>query len=161
MLRCKVSFGEANWTSLSQDHNFVKPNDERALQLMDHAARDVMNEFKDIILAFGESDEYRCVCVLIKRKRTHHLSFLFRKSTQVYNRRQAKIMTTVTSLFTASYVHNWSKYITDTSLQYLPSFDGRIVLYPSCREVRDYFSWRQADSKSHYVHSVCMTSESR
>lgn len=26
---------------------------------MDHAARDVMNEFKDIVLAFGESDEYR------------------------------------------------------------------------------------------------------
>ncbi len=44
---------------LSEEHNFVKPNDERALQLMDHAARDVMNEFKDIILAFGESDEYR------------------------------------------------------------------------------------------------------
>lgn len=46
-------------TRLSDEHNFTKPNDERALQLMDHAARDVMNEFKDIVLAFGESDEYR------------------------------------------------------------------------------------------------------
>lgn len=27
--------------------------------LMDHAARDVMEEYKDIVLAFGESDEYR------------------------------------------------------------------------------------------------------
>lgn len=44
---------------LSQDHDFAKPNDERALQLMDHAAKDVMKEFKDIVLAFGESDEYR------------------------------------------------------------------------------------------------------
>ena len=51
----------ADWPSLSQDHEFVKPNDERALQLMDHAARAVMDEFKDIVLAFGESDEYRCV----------------------------------------------------------------------------------------------------
>ena len=51
----------ADWTRLSQDHEFVKPNDERALQLMDHAARDIMHEFKDIVLAFGESDEYRCV----------------------------------------------------------------------------------------------------
>ena len=49
---------------LSEEHNFVKPNDERALQLMDHAARDVMNEFKDIVLAFGESDEYRLVSLL-------------------------------------------------------------------------------------------------
>ena len=39
----------------------MKPNDERALQLMDHAAKDVMNEFKDIVIAFGESDEYRHV----------------------------------------------------------------------------------------------------
>ncbi|KIP07646.1 hypothetical protein PHLGIDRAFT_70673 [Phlebiopsis gigantea 11061_1 CR5-6] len=121
---------------LSQDHNFSKPNDERALRLMDHAARDVLNEFKDIVIAFGESDEYRLVF-------TH---FLFRKSTQVYNRRHAKIVTTVTSLFTSSYVFNWSKYMTDTPLQYPPSFDGRAVLYPSPQEVRDYFSWRQADT---------------
>lgn len=46
-------------TRLSEVHKFAKPNDERALQLMDHAARDVMNEYKDIVLAFGESDEYR------------------------------------------------------------------------------------------------------
>ena len=27
---------------------------------MDRAARCVMHEFSDIVLAFGESDEYRC-----------------------------------------------------------------------------------------------------
>ncbi|KAI0787729.1 tRNAHis guanylyltransferase [Fomes fomentarius] len=116
---------------LSEEHNFVKPNDERALQLMDHAARDVMNEFKDIVLAFGESDEY---------------SFLFRRSTSLYNRREAKILSTVASLFTSSYVFNWSIYVPDTPLKYCPSFDGRIVLYPSANVVRDYFSWRQADT---------------
>jgi tRNA(His) guanylyltransferase len=26
---------------------------------MDHAAQDVMAEYKDIVLAFGESDEFR------------------------------------------------------------------------------------------------------
>ncbi|GJE88705.1 tRNAHis guanylyltransferase [Phanerochaete sordida] len=116
---------------LSQDHDFVKPNDERALQLMDHAARDIMHEFKDVVLAFGESDEY---------------SFLFRKSTTLYNRREAKILTTVTSLFTSSYVLNWPRYFPNSSLKYCPSFDGRIVLYPSEKEVRDYFAWRQADT---------------
>ncbi|EIW57505.1 tRNAHis guanylyltransferase [Trametes versicolor FP-101664 SS1] len=116
---------------LSAEHDFAKPNDERALQLMDHAARDVMNEFKDIVLAFGESDEY---------------SFLFRKSTTLYNRRESKILSTITSLFTSSYVFNWPKYLPDTPLKYCPSFDGRIVLYPSITAVRDYFSWRQADT---------------
>lgn len=46
----------------SDEHNFIKPNDERALKLMDHAAKDVMDcqEYKsDIVFAFGESDEYR------------------------------------------------------------------------------------------------------
>ena len=73
------------------------------------------------------------------------LSFLFRKDTTLYNRRQAKIVSTVTSLFTASYVLNWPKYLPDTPLKYPPCFDGRATLYPSPREVRDYFSWRQAD----------------
>ncbi|KAJ3520886.1 hypothetical protein NM688_g9096 [Phlebia brevispora] len=116
---------------LSQDHDFTKPNDERALQLMDHAARDIMNEFKEVVLAFGESDEY---------------SFLFRKSAAVYNRRHAKILSTITSLFTSSYVFNWARYFPETRLLYPPSFDGRVILYPSSQEVRDYFSWRQADT---------------
>ena len=27
----------------------------------------------------------------------------------------------------------------------MPSFDGRVVLYPSIKTLRDYLSWRQAD----------------
>lgn len=42
-------------------HGFAKPNDERGLRLMDHAAMDLMREYKDVVLAFGESDEYRRV----------------------------------------------------------------------------------------------------
>ncbi|KIJ52478.1 hypothetical protein M422DRAFT_243262 [Sphaerobolus stellatus SS14] len=115
----------------SDTHAFAKPNDERALQLMDHAARTVMDEFTDITLAFGESDEY---------------SFLFRKSSSLYKRRATKIITTLTSLFTSAYVMHWAEYFPDLPLQYPPSFDGRIVVYPSIPEVRDYFSWRQTDT---------------
>ena len=50
----------------SEKHEFTKPNDVRALQLMDHAARDLMEEYPDIILAFGESDEFRLVFLTIK-----------------------------------------------------------------------------------------------
>jgi tRNA(His) 5'-end guanylyltransferase len=114
-----------------------------------------MEEYKDIVLAFGESDEFRCV--FLRQARPCHpinssRSFLFRKSTSLYNRRQAKIVSTLTSLFTSSYVFHWQLYFPDTPLRYPPSFDGRIVLYPSAREVRDYFAWRQADSKHHYPH---------
>lgn len=43
----------------SDAHEFQKPNDERALQLMDKAAQTVMEEYPDIMLGFGESDEFR------------------------------------------------------------------------------------------------------
>lgn len=115
----------------SDVHGFVKPNDKRALELMDQAALKLMEEYRDIVLAFGESDEY---------------SFLLRRSASLYNRRETKIVTTLTSFFTSSYVFMWHKYFPDTPLQYPPSFDGRIVLYPREQHIRDYFSWRQADT---------------
>lgn len=34
---------------------------------------------------------------------------------------------------------------------YPPSFDGRIVLYPTEKVVRDYFSWRQVDSEYSFL----------
>ncbi len=56
----------------SEKHKFTKPNDERALRLMNHSAELVMQEFKDIVVSYGQSDEY---------------SFVFRKKTETYNRR--------------------------------------------------------------------------
>ncbi|KAH9030815.1 tRNAHis guanylyltransferase [Lactarius hengduanensis] len=115
----------------ADDHAFVKPNDLRALELMDLAACAVMREYPDVVLAYGESDEY---------------SFLLRKSTKLYNRRQSKITSLLCSLFTSTYVMLWPQCFPDTPLRYAPSFDARIVLYPGAQEVRDYFSWRQADT---------------
>lgn len=43
----------------SDVHSFDKPNDIRALQLMNTAAKSVLKEYKDVVMAFGESDEYR------------------------------------------------------------------------------------------------------
>ncbi|XP_005187375.2 probable tRNA(His) guanylyltransferase [Musca domestica] len=114
----------------SKVHDFEKPNDEKALNLMNNAAQTVMEEFRDIILSYGQSDEY---------------SFVFRKETNVFNRRSSKLLSYVTSLFTSSYVMNWPNWMGDKKLQYPPCFDGRVVLYPSDQNLRDYLSWRQAD----------------
>ncbi|XP_055390131.1 probable tRNA(His) guanylyltransferase [Condylostylus longicornis] len=111
-------------------HNFEKPNDLNALNLMSHAAINVMKEFRDIILAYGQSDEY---------------SFVFRKETEIYNRRSSKLLSYVTSIFSSAYVYNWGKWFPNQKLLYPPCFDGRIVLYPSDKNLRDYLSWRQAD----------------
>ncbi|WWC72647.1 uncharacterized protein I206_106611 [Kwoniella pini CBS 10737] len=115
----------------SDTHLFQKPNDKRALDLMDIAAKTVMNEYKDVILAFGESDEY---------------SFLLRRNTKLYNRRRSKISSSIVSLFTSAYVFHWSHFFPNDPLKYPPSFDSRAVVYPTDKEIRDYFAWRQADT---------------
>ncbi|ELT89302.1 hypothetical protein CAPTEDRAFT_207176 [Capitella teleta] len=114
----------------SEKHNFTKPNDERALSLMNKSAERVMNDFSDVIIAYGQSDEY---------------SFVFRKNTSAYNRRASKLMTNICSLFASSYVFHWTEFFPDLPLLYPPSFDARVVLYPTEQNLRDYLSWRQAD----------------
>lgn len=115
----------------SDDHNFIKPNDLRALNLMNYAAYTVVREFHDLLMAFGQSDEY---------------SFVFNKHSTLYKRRAAKLLTTINSKFSSSYVYYWSKFFLEEKLQYPPTFDGRIVLYPSDENLIDYMKWRQADT---------------
>lgn len=59
----------------------------------------------------------------------------------------SKFMTHVVSQFASSYVFYWKDYFKDQQLLYPPGFDGRIVLYPSTQNLKDYLSWRQADCK--------------
>lgn len=44
---------------LCAKYDFEKPNDRRALDLMNAAARAVVTELPDITVAYGVSDEYR------------------------------------------------------------------------------------------------------
>lgn len=118
-----------NFHKFSEKHEFAKPNDMRAINLMNKSAITVMQEFKDILIAYGQSDEY---------------SFILRKDTTLYNRRGTKLMTYINSLFTSSYVFFWSHYFKEV-LKYPPAFDSRIVLYPTDDNMKDYLSWRQAD----------------
>jgi len=111
-------------------HGYVKPNDVRGLNLMTRAAMCVMDEFRDICLAFGQSDEY---------------SFVFRKDTNLFSRRASKLMTTVNSLFSSSFVFHWVGFFGPIRLQYPPTFDARVVMYPTDKNLRDYLGWRQAD----------------
>lgn len=43
----------------SNKYAFDKPNDRRALDLMNAAAKAVLTELPDIVIAYGISDEYR------------------------------------------------------------------------------------------------------
>ncbi|PGH28154.1 hypothetical protein AJ80_00044 [Polytolypa hystricis UAMH7299] len=116
----------------SDKYGFEKPNDARALDLMNAAAMEVVRGLPDLIIAYGVSDEY---------------SFVFHRSSQLFERRSSKLVSTLVSTFTAHYIYKWSTFFPSRPLEpgFLPTFDGRAVQYPSVRNLRDYMSWRQAD----------------
>ncbi|KAF5096590.1 hypothetical protein DV451_004180 [Geotrichum candidum] len=117
----------------SDRYNFEKPNDLRALTLMNESAKVVMRDITDVILAYGDSDEY---------------SFVLRKQCQLFERRESKLISTFVSTFTAAYNQLWSVHMgPDAPLDvgHMPTFDSRAVVYPSNKILRDYLSWRQAD----------------
>ncbi|EAS32217.2 tRNA(His) guanylyltransferase [Coccidioides immitis RS] len=116
----------------SARYQFGRPNDVRALNLMNAAAKEVMRDFSDLIVAYGVSDEF---------------SFVFHRNCQLFERRSSKLVSTIVSTFTAYYVHKWPEFFPSMPLEpcCLPTFDGRAVQYPSVRNLRDYMSWRQVD----------------
>jgi tRNA(His) 5'-end guanylyltransferase len=59
----------------------------------------------------------------------------------------SKINSAICSIFTSAYVFYWPKYFPNNELLYPPTFDSRVVLYSTDKEIRDYFAWRQADSE--------------
>lgn len=54
-------------------YSFEKPNDRAALDLMNEAAKLVMTEIPELIIAYGVSDEY---------------SFVFHKTCKLFERRE-------------------------------------------------------------------------
>jgi tRNA(His) guanylyltransferase len=77
----------------SNKYAFEKPNDRRALDLMNAAAKAVMTELPDIVIAYGISDEYRSflplpsIPSLQKTPSLIRCSFVFHKSCALFERR--------------------------------------------------------------------------
>ncbi|AFZ80354.1 hypothetical protein BEWA_032070 [Theileria equi strain WA] len=132
-----------SFKNFSDRHNFRKPNEPRALSLINAAACHVMSKFGDILLAYGHSDEY---------------SFLLKKNSRMYNRRQQKILSSIVSLFSSAYCYYWKDFFPDQPMLSIPSFDGRTIVYPSYRSVVDYFSWRHADCHINNQYNTCFWS---
>jgi tRNA(His) guanylyltransferase len=102
-----------------------------------------MERHPDIAFAFGQSDEF---------------SFLFNKSTRLFDRRRDRLLSSVVSTFTASFVLQWRQFFAGLPLAAPPSFDARAVLYSHFALVRDYASWRQADAHVNclYNYTLCV-----
>ena len=83
----------------SSAHDYIKPNDKRALDLMNAAALYVVKlYFPNIICAYGQSDEY---------------SFVLSKRSGLFNRRLNKLNSMLVSAFASAFTFNWSKFFGD------------------------------------------------
>lgn len=123
--------------NFSAEHNFHKPNDKRALDLMIESAKQVMRAYKgQIPLAYGHSDEF---------------SFLIRSCSSMLSRRIFKITSMLPVIFATSYNSNWDRFFNDpsqgevTKRKYDAWFDARPKEYPNYKAVIDYYRWRQID----------------
>ncbi|XP_062147528.1 tRNA(His) guanylyltransferase 1-like isoform X2 [Alnus glutinosa] len=124
----------------SEVHEFEKPNDKQALNLMNSCAVAVLDEIQDIIFAYGVSDEY---------------SFALKKDSQFYQRRASEIVSVIVSFFSSIYVTKWKEFFPRKELKYPPSFDGRVVCYPSSKILQDYLAWRQVDCHINNQYNTC------
>ncbi|KAK9233367.1 hypothetical protein WN943_023616 [Citrus x changshan-huyou] len=124
----------------SEVHEFDKPNDEQALNLMNSCAVAVLEEFEDITFAYGVSDEY---------------SFVLKNASMFYQRQASEIVSVIVSFFTSMYVVKWKEFFPQKKLNYPPSFDGRAVCYPSSDIIRDYLAWRQVDCHINNQYNTC------
>ncbi|KAL9595225.1 MAG: hypothetical protein Q9179_005064 [Wetmoreana sp. 5 TL-2023] len=139
---------------------------------MNVAAIAVLKEIPDIAIAYGISDEFRsfdqvfiartlcklidilvsystarAICLIDGKGNLRLTTTLYRKEIRFIDPLcTSKILTTVVSTFTSYYVHLWLSHFGDKDLSPpMPSFDGRLVQYPSKQNLRDYMSWRQVD----------------
>eukprot|EP00922_Rhytidocystis_sp_ex-Travisia-forbesii_P005536 GHVS01008065.1.p1 GENE.GHVS01008065.1~~GHVS01008065.1.p1 ORF type:complete len:428 (-),score=99.11 GHVS01008065.1:178-1461(-) len=129
-----------NFAGFTRQHWYDKPNDIRGSQLMNAAAEHVMQMLGDVVIAYGQSDEY---------------SFLFPRHTKLYQRRKSKIVSVVASRFTSAFVHLWPRYFPSLALSALPAFDARAVLFATDADMRTYLCWRQADGHINNQYNTC------
>ncbi|KAL9175038.1 hypothetical protein ABFS82_02G089900 [Erythranthe guttata] len=135
-----VRIDGCHFHSFSDVHQFEKPNDAQALNLMNSCAAAVLEEFKDIVFAYGVSDEY---------------SFVLDKGSTLCERHASGIVSGVVSLFSSMYTMKWKDFFPHKEMTCPAYFDGRAVCYPSSEILRDYLAWRQVDCHINNQYNTC------
>ncbi|MED6154141.1 hypothetical protein PIB30_109216, partial [Stylosanthes scabra] len=106
---------------------FLNPTSFRSL-MMNSCAVSVLEEYADIVLAYGFSDEY---------------TFVFKNTSKFYDRRASKVLSIITSFFSSIIVTKWSDFFPQKELQYSPSFHGHVTSCASVDVLQAYLFWRQ------------------
>lgn len=75
MTKASIEYSDtSSWQArFANKYTFEKPNDRKALDLMNEAAKFIMTEIPELVIAYGISDEY---------------SFVFHESCKLFERRE-------------------------------------------------------------------------
>ncbi|PQQ10313.1 tRNA(His) guanylyltransferase 1 [Prunus yedoensis var. nudiflora] len=136
-----VQINGRGFKRFSQVHEFEKPNDEVALNLMNSCAICVSEEFPDVVFLYGFSDEY---------------SFVFKKTSKFYQRRASKVESIIVSFFTSVYVMKWREFFPHKELRYSPSFHAQVISCASIEVLQSYLLWRQTNCHTNNLHNTCL-----
>lgn len=135
-----VQIAGRNFHRFSEEHGFEKPNDEKALNLMNASATKVLENFSDVVFGYGFSDEY---------------SFVLKKETTFYQRRASKILSIIVSFFSSTYVTKWKEF-SQKELSVPPSFHSRVINCASMEVLQAYLLWRQTECHISNQYNTCL-----
>ncbi|GKC97387.1 tRNA(His) guanylyltransferase 1-like protein isoform X1, partial [Tanacetum coccineum] len=114
----------------SEINEFEKPNDKRALNLMNSRATSVMEQYPYIVFVYSYGDEY---------------SFILKKETKFHQRRESKILSIIGSFFISLYVKKWKKFFPQKDMRSTLPFRVRVISCPSADTLQAYLAWRQRE----------------
>jgi tRNA(His) guanylyltransferase len=122
------------------------PYDDRLIRLFATAARSTMENFFDIEVSLGYSDNFY---------------FVFDRSASLFNRRRDKILSNLISFFTSAFVFHWTSFFT-FPIPEPPDFFGRLTLFPRRILVKEFLMAKQQDAATtcitEYVKEVLVRS---
>lgn len=136
-----VRINGCDFRRFSEVHEFERPNDETALNLMNACAISVLEEYPDIVFSYGFSDEY---------------SFVFKKTTKFYQRRASKILSLIVSFFSSIYPTKWKEFFPQKEMRYPPTFHGRVICCATIEVLQEYLSWRQNECHTNNQYNTCL-----
>ncbi|CAD6271450.1 unnamed protein product [Miscanthus lutarioriparius] len=135
-----VRINACQFDQLSTIHSFDKPNDETALRLMNESASLMMEQYPDIVFAYGFSNEY---------------SFVFHEKSELYQRQESLILSSCSSYFTSLYMMKWQEFFPQKELMQTPRFEAEALCHPKLKIVCEYLSWRQAECHAGNQYNTC------
>lgn len=135
-----VRINACQFDQFSTIHSFDKPNDETALRLMNESASLMMEQYPDIVFAYGFNNEY---------------SFVFHEKSELYQRQESLIVSSCSSYFTSLYMTKWKEFFPHKELMQTPRFEAEALCYPKLKIVCEYLSWRQAECHAGNQYNTC------